>query len=155
MNHWLIKSEGDCYSINDLKKDKKTAWEGVRNFQARNFMMKDMKVGDPVLFYHSSSKPSGVFGLAKVSAPAHPDISAFNKKDEHFDKRSTQEKPLWFCVDVSYVSTFAQPVTLAEIRFRPELAGMEILKRGSRLSITPVSKKEYECVVRLGSKKTK
>ncbi|MEN9622210.1 MAG: hypothetical protein RLZZ67_644 [Candidatus Parcubacteria bacterium] len=148
--HWLLKSEGECYSINDLKKDGTTAWEGVRNFQARNFMTQGMKVGDGVLFYHSSSKPSGVFGLAQVVSPAHPDMSAQNKKDEHYDSKATKENPIWMCVDVKYVETFKNPVTLDQIRFQPKLAGMTLLKRGSRLSITPVSDTEYNEIVRLG-----
>ncbi len=145
-----MKSEGDCYSIHDLKKDGVTAWEGVRNFQARNFMTQGMSVGDGILFYHSSSKPSGVFGLAVVATGAHADLSAQNKKDEHYDPRATPEKPIWMCVDVKYVETLKNPVTLEQIRFQPKLAGMALLKRGSRLSITPVSETEYNEIVRLG-----
>jgi predicted RNA-binding protein with PUA-like domain len=148
--YWLLKSEGTCYSINDLKKDGVTAWEGVRNFQARNFMTQGMKVGDGILFYHSSSKPTGVFGLAQVASMAHPDVSAQNKKDEHYDPRATTANPVWMCVDVKYVETFKNPVTLDQIKFQPKLVGMTILKQGNRLSITPVSETEYNEIVRLG-----
>ena len=148
---WLVKSEGDCYSIDDLARDGETAWEGVRNFQARNFM-REMHVGDSVLFYHSSSKPSGVYGLARVSGEIHADESAFDSKDEHFDPRSTPDKPLWECVDIAFVSKFTRPVSIDELRLRPELSGMEILRKGSRLSVTPVSKKEYEVIARIGGK---
>ena len=150
-SYWLVKSEGDCYSIHDLKKDGVTAWEGVRNFQARNFMTKDMRIGDGVLFYHSNAKPSGVYGLAEVVSSAHPDISAQNIKDEHYDPRSTPEKPLWMCVDIQYVDTFKNNVSLDQIRFQPKLEGMIILKKGNRLSITPVTENQYKEIVRLGS----
>ena len=150
-SYWLVKSEGDCYSIHDLKKDGVTAWEGVRNFQARNFMIKDMQIGDGVLFYHSNAKPSGVYGLAQIASEAHPDLSARNKKDEHYDPRSTPEKPLWMCVDIQYVDTFKNHVSLDQIKFQPKLAGMIILKKGSRLSITPITENQYKEIVRLGS----
>jgi predicted RNA-binding protein with PUA-like domain len=151
IQYWLIKSEGDCYSISDLKRDGVTAWEGVRNFQARNFMTKGMQVGDGILFHHSNAKPSGVYGLAEVASAAHPDLSAQNENDEHYDPRATAEKPLWMCVDVRYVATFKNPVSLDSMKIRPKLTGMVVLKRGSRLSITPVTETEYNEVVRLGS----
>src|SRR4051812_40672289 len=112
MNYWLIKSEADCYSIDDLKHDKRTAWEGVRNYQARNFMMQDMKVGDLALFYHSSSEPTGVFGIAKVVNASHVDDSQFDPKDDHFDPKAKREKPIWYCVDVAFVEKFPNPVSL-------------------------------------------
>lgn len=143
-----MKSEGSCYSIDDLKKDGRTAWEGVRNFQARNFMERDMKVGDMVLFYHSSSNPSGVYGLAKVVSAAHADLSALDPKDEHYDPKSTKEKPIWTCVDVGFVEKFKEPLSLGQIKLRPKLSCMIILRKGSRLSITPVSKSEFEDVLK-------
>ncbi len=142
MNYWLIKSEGACYSIDDLKRDKNTVWEGVRNYQARNFM-KAMKAGDLLLFHHSSSKPTGVYGIAKVIGEAHVDESQFNKKDEHFDPKSTKAKPLWFCVDISFVEKFKNPVSLDAIKFDPALSGMLVRARGSRLSVQPVSEKHF------------
>ena len=105
-NYWLMKSEPNTYSIDDLKKDAKTIWDGVRNYQARNFMMRDMQVGDTVLFYHSSADPSGVSGIAKVSRKALPDPTQFDKKSKYYDPKSTKEKPRWYCVEVSYQEKF-------------------------------------------------
>lgn len=153
MNYFLIKSEGDCYGIDDLKSDKKVAWEGVRNYQARNYMMRDMKVGDKVLFYHSNGtkeNPTGVYGVAQVSSPAHVDESQFDKKDEHYDPKSKKEKPLWYCVDFKFVAKFKNPVSLFEMKLDPKLKGMRVLERGSRLSITPVSEVHFLHVVKLG-----
>src|SRR4051812_19228185 len=110
MNYWLIKSEPDCYSIEDFKKDKKTAWTGIRNYQARNFMRDGMKIGDGVLFYHSGANPPAVVGVAKVGSKPHPDTTALNVKDDHYDPKSTKDNPIWYCVDMSYVSTFRSPV---------------------------------------------
>lgn len=143
MNYWLMKSEGDCYSIDDLKRDGKTPWSGVRSYQARNFMMRDMKVGDLVLFYHSNSKPSGVYGIGKVTSAAHPDETQFDKKDEHFDPKATKEKPIWYCVDVAFVEKFKNPVSLDALKFDPKLEGMLVRAKGSRLSVQPVSEKHF------------
>ncbi len=145
MNYWLIKSEGSSYSIDDLRRDKKTSWGGVRNYQARNFM-KAMKVSDLILFYHSSSNPTGVYGVAKVFSSVHPDETQFDKNDEHFEPKATKAKPMWFCVDVSFVEKFKNPVSLDAIKFNPALDGMLVRARGSRLSIQPVSQKHFELV---------
>ena len=102
MQYWLMKSEPDVFSIDDLKKQKQTTWDGVRNYQARNFMMNDMQVGDLVLFYHSNAKPPGIAGLATVSKKAEPDPTQFDKKSEYFDPKATKEKPRWFCVKVKF-----------------------------------------------------
>jgi predicted RNA-binding protein with PUA-like domain len=147
MKYWLFKSEGDCYSIDDLKRDKRTAWTGVRNYQARNFMTRDMSVGDQILFYHSSSKPTGVYGIARVVKVAHVDETQFDKKDDHFDSKATREKPIWYGVDVAFVEKFKNPVTLDILKFSPELKGMMVLERGSRLSIQPVSEKHFKFIV--------
>ena len=147
MNYWLMKTEGACYSIDDLKRDKRTPWEGVRNYMARNFMMRDMSVGDLVLFYHSSSNPTGVFGIAKVVKKAHPDESQFDKKDEHYDGKATREKSIWHCVDVAFVEKFAEPVSLRAMKLDPKLSGMVVLQKGSRLSIQPVSEKHFHHVL--------
>ena len=152
MNYWLIKSEGDCYSIDDLKHDKKTAWVGVRNYQARNFMVRDMKVGDGVLFYHSNgtiNAPTGIYGLAKVASKSHPDESQFDKKDMHYDPKATKIKPIWFCVDMAFVKKFKHPVELGELKLDPALSGMLVLARGSRLSVMPVSEKHFNHIVEL------
>ncbi|MBP9822123.1 MAG: EVE domain-containing protein [Candidatus Pacebacteria bacterium] len=151
MNYWLVKSEGDCYSIDDFKRDKKTAWEGIRNYQARNFMMKDMKIGDLVLFYHSVSDPTGVYGVAKVSSKPHPDLSQYDKKDIHFDPKATKDKPIWFCVDLSFVKKFKKAVTLEDIKRDSKLEGMLVRVKGSRLSVQPVSEKHFKHLVSVGS----
>lgn len=143
MNFWLVKSEGNSYSIDDLKRDKKTAWEGIRNFQARNFMMQ-MRKGDPVLFYHSGSKPMGIFGVAKVASAPHPDETQFGEKSDYYEPRATREKPVWQCVDISYVKTFKEPVTLAEIKADAVLGGIMLAAPGSRLSVQPVSEKHFK-----------
>ena len=148
INYWLMKSEGDCYPIDQLKKDKVTPWSGVRNYQARNYM-KEMSLGDMVLFYHSNTKPIGVYGLAQVIKEAHADITALDRRDDHYDERSTVEKPIWECVDVKYVSTFSKPVTMDEMRRHSELSAMKLFQKGSRLSIIPVTEKEYNFIVSL------
>lgn len=139
MSYWLIKSEGDCYSIDKFCKDKKTLWTGIRNFQARNYMMKDMKIGDLCLFYHSNDKPSGVYGLAKVTSQSVPDPTQFLEKDEHFDRKSKKEKPLWFCVEMSFVKKYPSVLSLEDIKKDTVLKVMQVAKRGNRLSVTPVS----------------
>ncbi len=138
-----MKSEPNTYSIEHLKRDKSTSWEGVRNYQARNFM-KDMALGDLVLFYHSVTKPVGVFGVAKVSALAHPDVTQFDAKSEYYDPKSTKEKPIWYCVDVSFVEKFKTPVTLEAIKADPKLQGIIVAATGSRLSVQPVSEKHFK-----------
>ncbi len=143
-----MKSEGDCYPIDQLKKDKTTPWSGVRNYQARNYM-KEMSMGDMVLFYHSNTKPIGVYGLAQVIKEAHADITALDRRDDHYDERSTVEKPIWECVDVKYISTFSKPVTMDEMRRHSELSAMKLFQKGSRLSIIPVTEKEYNFIVSL------
>jgi predicted RNA-binding protein with PUA-like domain len=160
MKYWLIKSEGECYSIDHLQKDKKTPWSGVRNFQARNFMRDQMNVGDLALFYHSSSEPSGVYGLAKVTSKPYEDLTARDKKNEHADERSIrlyeQSKkegtiftPVWMLVDFGFVKKFKKPVALAEIKNDPFLQNMILCQKGSRLSIQPVTQKDFEHVVAL------
>ncbi|MES2224385.1 MAG: EVE domain-containing protein [Patescibacteria group bacterium] len=146
MRYWLLKSEGDCYSIDDLKRDKLTVWTGIRNYQARNFMRDDMKKGDLALFYHSSSKPSGVYGIAKVVAEAHADNTQFDRKDGHYDPASKKEDPRWVCVDIGFVKKFKEPVSLEEIKHDPNLEGMMVRLQGSRLSVQPVSEKHFEYI---------
>lgn len=150
MQYWLMKSEPDVFSIDQLAKNKKTLWEGVRNYQARNFMMKDMKLGDLVLFYHSSATPSGVAGLARVCELAQPDPTQFDKKSEYYDSKACQEKPQWFCVKVEFVKKFSHFVSLEEIKAKPELKSMLVLKKGQRLSIQPVTEKEFSTLQKMG-----
>ncbi len=149
MNYWLVKTEADCYSINDLKSDRKTSWGGVRNYQARNFMRDNMEIGDLVLFYHSGGTkeaPTGVYGLAKVASKPHADETQFNKRDDHFEPKATREKPIWFCVDLAFVKRFNHPVTLSDIKFEPSLKGMMLTQQGSRLSVQPVSEKHFKII---------
>jgi predicted RNA-binding protein with PUA-like domain len=151
MNYWLMKSEGDCYSIDDLKRDGVTSWDGVRNYQARNMMMQHMKSGDLVLFYHSNSNPSGVYGIGKVVSAAHPDLSQFKKPTKkelesdmvHYDPKATKEKPIWHCVDVGFVAKATHPLSLSLIKVDPVLEGMAVRQKASRLSIQPVSEKHF------------
>lgn len=157
MNYWLVKSEGQCYSIDDLKKDKRTAWEGIRNFQARNFMKDGMKEGDLVLFHHSMSKPTGIYGVAKVVSEPHIDESSLDSKDEHFDPKAVKyvkegKDPLWVCVDLEFVKKFPQPVSLEEIKKERDLAGILVARRGQRLSVMPVEEKHFKIIEKMADK---
>lgn len=154
-NYWLMKSEPEVYSIDNLKKDKTTWWECVRNYQARNFMMKDMKVGDGVLFYHSNAEPAGIFGVAEVSKAAAPDQTQFDKKSEYFDKKATKEKPIWYCVEIKYKSHLDTPYTLSDIKNDKALSDMLVIKRGQRLSVQPVTQKQFTHILSAASKKGK
>ncbi len=147
MQYWLLKSEGDCYSIDDLKRDKQTAWTGVRNYQARNFMRDSIKKGDLAIFYHSSSKPTGVYGVAKIVSTAHADETQFDCKDAHYDPTSKKTDPRWMCVDIAFVKKFTEPVSLEEIKHDPHLEGMMVRAQGSRLSVQPVSEKHFNYIV--------
>ena len=151
MNYWLIKSEPDCYSIDDLKKDKKTSWDGVRNYQARNFMRDDMKVGDNILYYHSNVNPPHIAGFAKVASKPYPDPTQFDKKSQYFDPKSTKENPRWMLVDVAFVKKVKVPLSLSEIKMDPHLEGMIVTERGQRLSIQPVSEKHFKHIEKLCS----
>lgn len=148
-NYWLMKSEPESYGIDHLKKDKKTAWTGIRNFLARNYM-RQMQIGDGILFYHSSCKVPGVYGTAEVASLPYPDPTQFDAKSRYFEPRATKDKPVWDLVDIKYVGTLAHPVPLSDIRAHTSLHGMEILKPRSRLSVTPVTPAEFSEIVRLG-----
>ena len=150
--YWLMKCEPSAYSISDLARDGETSWEGVRNFQARNFMRDDMALGDPVLFYASNADPSGVSGLATIAKTSYPDHFAWKKGHKYFDARSTKAAPTWFMVDVGFVEEFAATVPLATLKATKGLDDMKVVQKGSRLSVQPVTKKEYDIVVRLGRK---
>jgi predicted RNA-binding protein with PUA-like domain len=143
-NYWLLKTEPSSYSIDDFKKDKKTIWSGVRNYQARNFI-KAMKKGDLFLFYHSGSNPApAVVGIGKVSRDPFPDPTQFEKKDSHFDPKATKEKPIWYCTEVSFVKKLKIPVTLNIIKKNPILKTMPVVQKGSRLSVLPALQKHFE-----------
>jgi len=154
-NYWLLKSEPGCYSIDDLagEPDQTTSWTGVRNFQARNFLRDQMSVGDLAIFYHSVTAPSAV-GVMRVVRAGHADETAFDPDDSHFDPRSTPEAPLWFAVDVRFVRKFATPVPLAAMRVVPSLSGMELLRKGSRLSVLPITKGEFDTLCAMGEAET-
>ena len=147
---WLMKTEPDVFSIDDLRKNKKSLWEGVRNYQARNFMVKDMQVGDAVLIYHSNADPSGVAGIASISRTAIPDPTQFDKKSEYYDPKATKEKPIWFCVEVKFTTKFNSFLPLESLKQDPLLSDMMVIKKGARLSIQPVSPTEFEHIHKLG-----
>lgn len=146
---WLMKSEPEVFSIDDLAREGETFWEGVRNYQARNFMRDTMEVGDRVLYYHSNADPTGVAGLARVSRTGYPDPSARDPKSDYFDPKASDEDPRWYMVDVAFVERFPRVVTLDELRATPGLEKMLVINK-SRLSVQPVTEEEYEIVVRLG-----
>ena len=148
--YWLMKSEPSAFSIQDLRKvrGRTTCWDGVRNFQARNFM-RAMKKGDGVLFYHSNADPPVVVGIAEVVKEAYPDDSAFERKDIHYDPRSTPAKPLWDMVDIKLVRIFPAPISLDRLRQETGLKRMELLRKGSRLSVQPVRLEEWVIVLTL------
>jgi predicted RNA-binding protein with PUA-like domain len=148
--YWIFKSEPDVFSIDDLKKVKKEAWNGVRNYQARNFMRDEMSPGDGVLFYHSSCPAPGVAGLATVASESYPDSTSWDKKSEYFDPKSPKDNPRWFLVDVAFEKKFKNHINLSELKKHPELSELMILRKGNRLSITPVSKQEFEFICSLG-----
>ena len=160
-HYWLIKSEASCYSIDDLQKDKKTSWGGVRNYQARNFMRDNMRKGDFVLFYHSSSDPIAICGIAKVASPPYLDRTALDPKDDHFDPHAvTREKEiadgkkskddhLWVAVDIAFVRKFKHPISLGEIKRDPALKGIMVAQKGSRLSIQPISETHFRYITKI------
>jgi len=155
---WLMKSEPTCFSIQDLKKSPRqtTCWDGVRNYQARNFMRDDMREGDQVLFYHSNAKPPAIVGTAVIVREAYPDHTAWDKREQHFDPKASPENPIWQMVDIRLESIFDEPLPLEELRGIAALKNMELLRKGSRLSVQPVKPKEFEAVLRLARRsKTK
>lgn len=153
-SYWLMKSEPDVYSIDDLKRDKTEPWDGVRNYQARNFM-KTMEVGDWVLYYHSNAKPPGVAGLAQVCKLAYPDHTQFDKKSKYFDPKATKDEPRWFMVDVKYVEKFPELVSLPVLKAEAAISDMKVVQKGSRLSVQPVEKKHFKHVMKMGGSKIK
>ena len=152
MKHWLIKSEPNTYSIQDLERDGTTEWSGVRNYKARNYMRDEMRPGDGLLFYHSSTDPLGVYGLAEVASAAHPDSTQFEEGNHYHDPDSDIDDPRWWCVDVRHVETFAAPVTRDTLRAAAGLEGMGVLKRGMRLSVIRVTPEEFAIVRQLGAR---
>lgn len=148
--YWLMKSEPEVFSIDDLRERGVEAWDGVRNYQARNMMRDEMRVGDGVLFYHSNAKPPGVAGIARVARSAYPDHSALDPASEYYDPKSSEEAPRWFMVDVAFVEKFPQVVPLAVLQQTPGLEEMMVTRKGMRLSVQPVTPEEWKLVGRLG-----
>ena len=150
-----MKSEADCFSIDDLMaaKNQTTFWDGIRNYEARNMMRDQVKVGDLVLYYHSNADPSGVAGIAEVVKAGYPDHTAFDKDNDHFDPKSNPDKPTWYMIDLKFVEKFTHFVGLSELRALPELAEMWLFKR-NRLSVTPVTRMEFDVIKKLGKKKS-
>jgi len=149
--YWLMKSEPSCFSLDDLEKSPAgtAAWDGVRNFQARNLLRDQLKVGDGVLFYHSSCAEPAIVGLAEVLRDGYPDHTARDPGSEHFDPRATPDKPIWYMVDIKFLARLPHPLTRAMLRTHPVLAGMMLLQRGSRLSVQPVTADEWRAVMAL------
>ena len=147
--YWLMKSEPNAYSIDDLERDGYTYWDGVRNYQARNFMRDEMKIGDRVIFYHSNTEPPTAVGIAEVVKESYPDFSAFDPKDKHFDPKSKEEKPTWYMVDIKFVKKFKKIVPLQEMKQNPKLQDMKLVQRGNRLSVMPITKEEFDEIVRM------
>ena len=150
---WLMKTEPDMFSITDLRKKKRSPWDGVRNFMARN-QMQAMRVGDLALFYHSSTEPPGVVGLSRVVREAYPDHTQFDRKSKYYDARAKPDKPRWFMVDVEFVERFPSMVTLAELKADPALNEMLVVRRGMRLSVQPVEPGHMRHVLALAKAKT-
>ena len=149
MKHWLIKSEPETFSIDDLEKVKREPWSGVRNYQARNFMWKEMRIGDLALFYHSNAKPPGIVGVAKVASEPYPDPTQWDPGSEYFDPKSSEDNPRWWLVDFAIEKKFAEMIPLEKLRGIKALADMVILQKGTRLSITPVAIKHFNAVMKL------
>ena len=149
MKYWLMKSEPHVYSWEDLVNDGKTHWDGVRNYQARNIMRDDMKIGDKVLYYHSNCKPPHVAGIAEICKEGYPDFTAFDSNSKYFDPKSDIDNPRWIMVDIEAVQEM-EKVSLVDIKANPALDDMPLVQRGQRLSVQPVSKEQYEEICRMG-----
>jgi len=152
MKYWLMKSEPDVFSIDDLKQKGKTHWEGVRNYQARNYLRDEMKIGDLVLFYHSNAEPPGVAGIGRVCTDAYPDHFSWDPHSHYFDPKSTPDNPRWFMVDIEFVEKFDDLISLNTLKETSELQGMLVTQRGMRLSVQPVDKNHFDIVARMGRK---
>jgi len=153
--YFLLKSEPEVYSIDDLAREGTTMWEGVRNYQARNLMRDEMAVGDLALFYHSNAEPPGLAGLARVVRGAYPDPEQFDRTSRYYDARASLEAPRWLAIDVEHVERFEQMLSLGELRTEPRLADMLVLRRGMRLSVQPVDKAHFRVVLQLARARTR
>ena len=153
MKHWLVKTEPEVFSFEDLLKAGTSGWDGVRNYQARNMLRDELKKGDKVLVYHSNAEPPAVVGLAVVAREGYPDPTQFDAKHDHYDAGAEKQAPRWFQVDLKAVKKLKRPVSLNEIKADPAFAGMKLVQKGMRLSVQPVSPEHYQRVVKLGSGK--
>lgn len=149
MTFWLMKSEPDAYSIDDLESDRLEPWDGIRNYQARNMIRDDMKVGDQAFFYHSSCKVPGIVGIMNIASKAYPDPTQFDPDSKYYDEKSTPESPRWVLVDVAFQQKFKRPITLKELKEHPGLTDFRLNQRGNRISIFPVSKKHWNLILDL------
>lgn len=149
MAYWLMKSEPDAYSIDDLERDGTEPWDGIRNYQVRNMIRDDMQVGDEALFYHSSCKVPGVVGVMRIVSEAYPDPTQFDANSKYFDARSDPDEPRWLLRDVEFIRKLSRPITLKELKAHPDLAEFQLNKRGNRLSIFPVGKAEWDLILSL------
>ncbi len=149
MQYWLMKSEPDAFSISDLEKAGTEPWDGIRNYQARNFMRDDMEIGDLIFFYHSSCKVPGIVGVMEVASESYSDFTAFDPDAKYYDMKSHPEKPIWMMVDVRFVKKLDSPITLQTLKQKPELDGMRLLQKGNRLSIMPVEKVHWDVIMEM------
>ncbi len=151
--YWLVKSEPSVFSIDDLEKSKNktTHWDGVRNYQARNFIRDEMKKGDGVLFYHSNTEPNAVAGYCEVVKESYPDHTQFDPENPHFDPKADPANPPWYMIDIKFVKKFRNPITLGDIKANPKLKKMRLVQKGNRLSVMPVEKNEWDEILRMGS----
>lgn len=151
MNYWLMKSEPDAFSITDLynRPERTEHWDGVRNYQARNMMRDEMNRGDQVFFYHSNCDEPGIVGIMEVVREGYPDFLAFDPEDQHFDSKSDPNHPRWYMVDVKYVRALSRSISLRELKEKPELSDLALIRRGNRLSIMPVSEEQWEFILSL------
>lgn len=149
MNYWLMKSEPNEFSIDDLKArpEQTEPWDGVRNYQARNMMRDEMQLGDLVFFYHSNTKVPGIVGIAEVVRTGYPDPTQFDPEDSHYDPKSDPDKPRWYLVDVKFRERFSRTISLDELKANPALAEMPLVRRGNRLSVMPVREQEWQAIL--------
>lgn len=149
MAYWLMKSEPDAYSIDDMQKDGRDMWDGIRNYQARNTMRDDMKIGDEIFFYHSNCKVPGIVGITRVASEPYPDPTQFDKKSKYYDPKSKKDKPTWILVDVEFVRKLSRCISLTELKADKSLADMVLTRKGNRLSVMPVSSKHWKRILTL------
>lgn len=153
MSYWLMKNEPDDYSIDDLKRDKREMWDGIRNYQVRNMIRDEMKAGDTAIFYHSNAgKETGAAGVMELVGKVYPDPTQFDSKEKYYDPKSDPDNPRWLCIDVKYKEKFSKTVLLSQMREEKSLQSMRIMQRGNRLSVTPITKKEFDKIKVLSNK---